>query len=54
MIIGRAAVPTDAAQLNAPSWRVRYCIQVSEYLVDHRRIFATGDDANITTVITAG
>jgi len=38
----------------ADSWRVRYCIQVSEYLVDHCRIFDTGDDADITTVITAG
>ena len=33
---------------------MRYCIQVSEYLVDHRRVFDTGDDADITTAFAAG
>jgi len=33
---------------------VRYCIQVIEYLVDDRRVFDTGDDADITTAFAAG
>jgi hypothetical protein len=33
---------------------VRYCIQVSEYFVDHRRVFDAGDDADITTAFAAG
>ena len=32
----------------------RFLIQVSEYLVDHRRVFDAGDDAHITTAFTAG
>jgi len=41
-----------------PAWRQpggsRFLIQVSEYLVDHRRVFDAGDDAHITTAFTAG
>jgi hypothetical protein len=33
---------------------VRYGIQVREYLVDHCRVFDTGDDADITTAFAAG
>ena len=29
-------------------------IQVSEYLVDHRRVFDAGDDADLTTTFAAG
>ena len=32
----------------------RFLIQVSEYLVDHRRVFDAGDDADITTAFAAG
>jgi len=37
-----------------PSCRVRYFIQVSEYLVDHCRVFDIGDDADITSAFAAG
>jgi len=32
----------------------RFLIQVGEYLVDHRRVFDAGDDADITTAFAAG
>ena len=41
-------------------WQQSYChcrcffLQVSEYLVDYRRVFDAGNDAHITTAFTAG
>ena len=32
----------------------RFLIQVSKYVPDHRRVFDTGDDPDITTALTTG